>query len=98
MGKSTFAYSPAQGSNAIDVNGEHITVRVTAASEGGKANAAVIALLDRRVVCDMLGFGEEVYEGVRLLAAKRCAEPSVQGEAASASTLITWQNARSPLG
>ncbi|MCY3542493.1 MAG: hypothetical protein OXH22_00390 [Chloroflexi bacterium] len=37
------------------------------------------ALLDRRVVCDMLGFGEEVYEGVRLLAAKWCAEPSVHG-------------------
>jgi hypothetical protein len=31
------------------------------------------ALLDRRVVCDMLGFGEDVYDGVRLLAAKWCA-------------------------
>ncbi|MXY46083.1 MAG: hypothetical protein F4Y44_03675 [Chloroflexi bacterium] len=37
------------------------------------------ALLDWRVVCDMLGFGEDVYEGVRLLAAKWCAEPSVHG-------------------
>ena len=37
------------------------------------------ALLDRRVVCDLLGFGEEVYEGVRRLAAKWCAEPSVHG-------------------
>ena len=37
------------------------------------------ALLDRRVVCDLLGFGEDVYEGVRLLAAKWCAEPSVHG-------------------
>ena len=37
------------------------------------------ALLDRRVICDMLGFGEDVYAGVRLLAAKWCAEPSVHG-------------------
>ena len=37
------------------------------------------ALLDRRVVCDLLGFDEEVYQGVRLLAAKWCAEPSVHG-------------------
>ena len=37
------------------------------------------ALLDRRVVCDMLGFEDAVYEGVRMLAAKWCAEPSVHG-------------------
>ena len=37
------------------------------------------ALLDRRVVCDLLGFDESVYEGVRLLAQKWCAEPSVHG-------------------
>ena len=37
------------------------------------------ALLDRRVVCDMLGFDDAVYEGVRMLAAKWCAEPSVHG-------------------
>ena len=37
------------------------------------------ALLDRRVVCDLLGFGEDVYQGVRRLAAKWCAEPSVHG-------------------
>ena len=37
------------------------------------------ALLDQRVVCDLLGFGEDVYEGVRRLAAKWCAEPSVHG-------------------
>ena len=37
------------------------------------------ALLDRRVVCDMLGFDNAVYEGVRMLAAKWCAEPSVHG-------------------
>ena len=37
------------------------------------------ALLDRRVVCDLLGFDEDVYEGVRRLAAKWCAEPSVHG-------------------
>ena len=37
------------------------------------------ALLDRRVVCDLLGFDEGVYESVRRLAAKWCAEPSVHG-------------------
>ena len=37
------------------------------------------ALLDRRVICDFLGFGEEVYKAVRLLSAKWCAEPSVHG-------------------
>ena len=37
------------------------------------------ALLDRRVVRDMLGFDDAVYEGVRMLAAKWCAEPSVHG-------------------
>ena len=37
------------------------------------------ALLDRRVVCDLLGFGEDVYQAVRYLAAKWCAEPSVHG-------------------
>ena len=37
------------------------------------------ALLDRRVVCDLLGFDEEIYAAVRRLAAKWCAEPSVHG-------------------
>ena len=37
------------------------------------------ALLDRRVVCDLLGFDEDTYVGVRRLAAKWCAEPSVHG-------------------
>ena len=37
------------------------------------------ALLDRRVVCDLLGFDEGVYDAVRRLAAKWCAEPSVHG-------------------
>ena len=37
------------------------------------------AILDRRVICDLLGFDESVYQGVRRLAAKWCAEPSVHG-------------------
>ena len=37
------------------------------------------ALLDKRVVCDLLGFSRETYEAVRRLSAKWCAEPSVHG-------------------
>ena len=37
------------------------------------------ALLDRRVLCDLFGFDQSIYEGVRRLAAKWCAEPSVHG-------------------
>ncbi|MYA62808.1 MAG: hypothetical protein F4X94_09580 [Dehalococcoidia bacterium] len=37
------------------------------------------ALLDKRVVCDLMGFGRETYEAVRRLSAKWCAEPSVHG-------------------
>ena len=37
------------------------------------------AYLDHRVVCDLLGLDESVYQGVRRLAAKWCAEPSVHG-------------------
>ncbi len=31
------------------------------------------------MVCDLLGFDGETYAGVRRLAAKWCAEPSVHG-------------------
>ena len=37
------------------------------------------AFLDRRVVCDLLGFDEDIYHALRLLSAKWCAEPSVHG-------------------
>ena len=37
------------------------------------------ALLDKRVICDLLGFDAAVYQGVRRLAEKWCAEPSVHG-------------------
>ena len=37
------------------------------------------ALLDRRVVCDLLGLDDAVYRAVRRLAQKWCAEPSVHG-------------------
>ena len=37
------------------------------------------ALLDRLVICDLLGLEESAYAGVRRLAAKWCAEPSVHG-------------------
>ena len=37
------------------------------------------ALLDRRVICDLLGFDDATYQAVRRLSAKWCAEPSVHG-------------------
>ena len=37
------------------------------------------AHLDKRVICDLLGFDHSIYEAVRYLAAKWCAEPSVHG-------------------
>ena len=37
------------------------------------------AMLDRRVVCDLLGFDEDTYRAVRRLATKWCSEPSVHG-------------------
>ena len=37
------------------------------------------ARLDKRVICDLLGLDLGVYVGVRRLAAKWCAEPSVHG-------------------
>ena len=37
------------------------------------------ALLDRRVVCDLLGFDESIYALVRRLSAAWCLEPSVHG-------------------
>ena len=37
------------------------------------------AHLDKRVICDLLGFDHSIYEAVRYLAAKWCAEPSVRG-------------------
>lgn len=35
--------------------------------------------LDELLVCDVLGLGSDVYDAVRLLAGKWCAEPSVHG-------------------
>ncbi len=37
------------------------------------------ATLDQKVICDLLGFNSDVFEGVRRLAQKWCAEPSVHG-------------------
>ena len=37
------------------------------------------ARLDRRVICDLLGFDADVYAAVRRLSEKWCAEPSVHG-------------------
>ena len=40
---------PRASRNAIEIDGERITVRVTAAPESGKANDAVVALLAKRL-------------------------------------------------
>ena len=44
------------------------------------------ALLDRRVICDLLGFEEDIYQSVRRLAQRWCAEPSVHGGKARLET------------
>lgn len=40
---------PKAGRNSVEVKGDKVTVRVTAAPEGGKANDAVVALLAKRL-------------------------------------------------
>lgn len=40
---------PKAGRNSVEVDGDRVTVRVTAPPEGGKANAAVVALLAKRL-------------------------------------------------
>ena len=40
---------PRASRNAIEVDGERVTVRVTAAPESGKANDAVVELLAKRL-------------------------------------------------
>ena len=40
---------PRANRNAIDVDGDKVTVRVTEVPEGGKANDAVVALLAKRL-------------------------------------------------
>ena len=40
---------PKAGRNSVEVNGDRVTARVTAAPEGGKANDAVVALLAKRL-------------------------------------------------
>lgn len=55
------------------------------------------ALLDRRVVCDLLGFDDGIYRAVRFLAAKWCAEPSVHGgKARPGATAIVITNSGVP--
>ena len=46
------------------------------------------ALLDRRIIRDLLGFNEDVYRAVRRLAAKWCAEPSVRGGKARPKSVV----------
>ena len=43
------------------------------------SNDADRAELDESLVCEVLGLGADVYDAVRLLAGKWCAEPSVHG-------------------
>ena len=43
--------------------------------------------LDRRVICDLLGFNKDTFRAVRDLAAKWCAEPSVHGGKKRPATL-----------
>ncbi len=40
---------PKAGRNSVEVDGDRVVVRVTAAPDGGKANDAVVALLAKRL-------------------------------------------------
>ena len=40
---------PKAGRNSVEIDGDRVTARVTAAPEGGKANDAVVALLVKRL-------------------------------------------------
>ena len=40
---------PKAGRNSVEFNGDRVIARVTAASEGGKANDAVVALLAKQL-------------------------------------------------
>ena len=40
---------PKAGRNSVEIDGDKVTARVTAAPEGGKANDAVVALLAKRL-------------------------------------------------
>ena len=40
---------PKAGRNSVEVDGDKVMVRITAAPEGGKANDAVVALLAKRL-------------------------------------------------
>ena len=40
---------PKAGRNSVEIDGDRVTARVTAAPEGGKANDAVIVLLAKRL-------------------------------------------------
>ena len=50
------------------------------------------ALLDRRVVCDLLGFDGEVYRGVRRLAQKWCAERRSTAARRGPRARSTWSD------
>ena len=66
--------------NAIEVAGERITARVTAAPEGGKANYAVVALLAKR-----LGVGKR---GIRIVRGHKSRDKRVSIEGITEEEII----------
>ena len=40
---------PKAGRNSVEIDGDRVTIRVTAAPENGKANESVVALLAKRL-------------------------------------------------
>ena len=40
---------PKAGRNSVEIDGDKVTARVTAAPEGGKANDAIVALLAKQL-------------------------------------------------
>ena len=74
---------PRASRNAIEVDDERITVRVTAPPESGKANDAVVALLAKR-----LGVGKR---NIRIVRGHRSRAKRVRINGISAAALQTLQ-------
>lgn len=71
---------PRASRNDIEVDGERVTVRVTAAPEGGKANDEVVALLAKRL--------RVPKSGVRIVRGHRSQDKRIRIDGLSSAEII----------